>query len=83
MLFLPPVGESPVLRYYYNCHLEWVMFLPPVGESPVLSVFAMCEKAKLCVSTPCRGITCAEDGEEEAVVERSFPPPVGESPVLR
>ena len=35
------------------------------------------------VSTPCRGITCAEFDEEKDDEEEMFPPPVGESPVLR
>ena len=37
------------------------MFLPPVGESPVLSPELVGQTESHNVSTPCRGITCAEN----------------------
>ena len=36
--FLPPVGESPLLRGYLTLKSKEDMFLPPVGESPLLRV---------------------------------------------
>ena len=42
----------------------------------------MNDRIEYYVSTPCRGITCAELAEEIATDSFSFLPPVGESPVL-
>ena len=58
--FLPPVGESPVLSCGYKDHVHKNMFLPPVGESPVLRLGVARASIARVVSTPCRGITCAE-----------------------
>ena len=38
------------------------MFLPPVGESSLLSLPIGTEEVGESVSTPCRGITFAEEG---------------------
>ena len=58
--FPPPVGESPVLSHYYRILHRSNRFPPPVGESPVLRQKIIL-RWLLNVSTPCRGITCAEE----------------------
>ena len=73
--FPPPVGESPVLRGPKDMLSPQYLFPPPVGESPVLRSGQLQTDAGILVSTPCRGITCAEsikDGAE--VFEMCFHP---------
>ena len=80
--FLPPVGESPVLSLWRAYSSPGGVFLPPVGESPVLSAVVALAGGLAIVSTPCRGITCAELRVYSMIVQLGFLPPVGESPVL-
>ena len=75
LTFPPPVGESPVLSKASILYLLGFMFPPPVGESPVLRFIKDSDEYDYYVSTPCRGITCAEefDAEEDDEKEVSTP----------